>query len=194
MSEKFKSIFLGIIGFIIIGLLGWGFIYLVKWIIEGLSKLNPNMAVAIVAGSVTVTVSILSVIISRHLESRAQIIKEHREKKIPVYEDQIKFLFKILMGSKTGKAPNEKEIVEFMSDNTQRIMIWGSDSVLAEFVKFRRLSLIADKLKNPIDFMITYEDFLKEIRKDLGHKNKGLKRGDILSLFINDIDTFLNKS
>jgi ABC-type multidrug transport system fused ATPase/permease subunit len=194
VSEKTKSIFLGIFGLIIIGILGWGFIYLIKWIIEGLSKLNPNMAVAIVAGSVTVTVSILSVIISRHLENRAQIIKEHREKKIPVYEAQIKFLFKILMGSKTGKAPNEKEIIEFMSDNTQRIMIWGSDSVLAEFVKFRRLSLIADKLESPIDFMITYEDFLKEIRKDLGHKNKGLKRGDILSLFVNDIDAILNKS
>ena len=114
MSEKIKTVFLGILGIVFIGIFGWGFISLINWIIEGLSKLNPNMAVAIVAGSVTVTVSILSVIISRHLESRALIIKEHREKKIPVYEDQIKFLFKILMGSKTGKAPNEKEIIEFM--------------------------------------------------------------------------------
>ena len=29
------------------------------------------------------------------------------------------------------------------------------------------------------------------IRKDLGHKNSGFKRGAILRLFINDIDEFL---
>ena len=38
------------------------------------------------------------------------------------------------------------------------------------------------------------QQFNEEIRKDLGHKNRGLKRGDILSLFVNDIDTILKKS
>jgi len=30
------------------------------------------------------------------------------------------------------------------------------------------------------------------IRRDLGHKNSGLKRGDILALFVNDIDKHLS--
>ena len=190
MSKRIKSAVSLILGFLLIGLIAWGITSLIRLIIIQLPQLNPNIAVAIVAGSVTVTVSILSVIISRHLENRALIKKELREKKIPVYEDLIKFLFKVLMGDKIGSAPSEKELIKFMADNTQRIMVWGSDSVLESYVKFRRLSLIADKVENPIDFMITYEEMLREIRKDLGHKNKGLNQGDILSLFINDIDKY----
>lgn len=35
------------------------------------------------------------------------------------------------------------------------------------------------------------ENLLLAIRKDMGHKNKGLQQGDILSLFINDVDETL---
>ena len=35
------------------------------------------------------------------------------------------------------------------------------------------------------------ERLLLAIRKDVGHKNRNLKQGDLLSIFINDIDSFL---
>jgi hypothetical protein len=36
--------------------------------------------------------------------------------------------------------------------------------------------------------MSHYEALLRAIRRDLGHSDKGLKQGDLLKLFINDLD------
>lgn len=45
--------------------------------------------------------------------------------------------------------------------------------------------------------LATVEDFLFAIRKDLGHKHTKITRGEILRLYINDVDTYfpqLNKA
>jgi len=128
-------------------------------------------------------------VLGKAYEGRAIVRKEHREKKIPVYEDLIKFMFRILMGTKTGNTPTEKEMLDFMSDFTQSIMVWGSDDVLAAWVKWRRTAVNAEELKaNPMKLMLLYEDLILTIRSDLGHKNRSLRTGDVLALFVNDID------
>ena len=104
-----------------------------------LESLDSGIAVAIIAAAATVFVSVLSIVIGKVYESRALIQKEHREKKIPVYEDLIKFMFRVLMGTKTGDIPSEKEMIEFMSGFTQRMMVWGSDDVLYAWVQWRRV-------------------------------------------------------
>ena len=45
----------------------------------------------------------------------------------------------------------------------------------------------------PMKLMLLYESLILAIRKDLGHKNKGLVAGDILALFLNDIEEHLPK-
>lgn len=148
-------------------------------------------AVAITAG--TVIVSVISVVFSRYLETRATIRKEHREKKIPVYESLIGFIFKIFMGVKDEKTPDEKELLEFMSDFTQRAIVWASDDVLNAWIQFRDMSLNEEEVKkNPMKLMFSYENVLREIRKDLGHKNKNLGKGKLLSLFINDVSNYVD--
>ena len=42
--------------------------------------------------------------------------------------------------------------------------------------------------------LFAYEDLLYAVRRDLGHGNRGLKRGDILALFVNDIEEHLKKN
>jgi hypothetical protein len=39
--------------------------------------------------------------------------------------------------------------------------------------------------------LFLYERFLLEVRRDLGHKNKDLKKGTLLGLFVNDLDRYL---
>ena len=41
----------------------------------------------------------------------------------------------------------------------------------------------------PIEIMFQYEKILNAIRKDLGHKNQGFKRGTLLGMWVNDIDS-----
>lgn len=155
--------------------------------------LDAKYGAALVAAAGTIIVSVISVVVSRFLESRATIRKEHREKKIPVYEDLLRFMFKTMMGAKTGNAPNEKEVTAFMSDFTQRSMVWASDEVLNAWIKFRSASIDhSGSQDNPLALMFVYEDLIREIRKDLGHKNKGLTNGKLLSLFVNDIAKYVD--
>jgi hypothetical protein len=81
-------------------------------------------------------------------------------------------------------------------------MIWGSDDVFKEFATFRRQSVaLAAKRQQTLpqgelsaeslQALLTFEKLLYAIRADVGHKNKGLVEGDLLSLFVNDIDKYL---
>ncbi|MCH7729499.1 MAG: hypothetical protein IH991_23940 [Planctomycetes bacterium] len=40
--------------------------------------------------------------------------------------------------------------------------------------------------------MFIYEDLIRAIRRDLGHKNKDLTKGKLLSLFVNDIANYVD--
>lgn len=165
-----------------------------KAVIAAFSGLDANYGAALIAAAGTIIVSVFSVVVSRYLETRAAIRQELRGKKIPVYEDLISFMLKILMASKLGKEITEKDLVEFMSDFTQRAMVWASDDVLNAWIKFRLTSINNAETNNPpVHLMFVYEDLIRAIRKDLGHKNKDLTKGKLLSLFVNDIANYLDE-
>jgi hypothetical protein len=167
----------------------WGLIALVDYLISTFSKLSPNVIAAIVAAFATVTVSVLTIVIGKRLEALALITKEHREKKVPIYEEFIQFWFKHLFAKKSGEMPlSDEEIIHFLSDYTQRIMVWGSDEVIVAWVRFRYSSMNAAQSQTTTTVLEDYEKFILAIRKDLGHKNKGIQQGDILRLFVNDMN------
>jgi hypothetical protein len=132
------------------------FLAFVSWILRELTGflltvfagLNPNVSAAIVAAVATVTVSVLTVIVGKALETRALINKELREKKSLVYEDFLKLWFKLAFGAKAGEAPvDEKEMIRSMSDLTQRLMVWGSNEVVTAWAVFRYKSMDSKRRK-----------------------------------------------
>lgn len=195
MEKKIQKAYL--VGTVVVILGGiWCVTTFVIHMLDLLKNTNSDISVAVITGAITLIITVLSVTLGKAYEVRTLIIKENRDKKIPIYEDLIKFLFnKVLMGAKTGNEVTEGEMVEFMSDFTQRIMIWGSDDVLNSFVRIRQIAFDEEETKkNPLSIMLGYEDLIKEIRKDLGYKNKGFKKGDLLSLFINDLNKYLSRN
>jgi hypothetical protein len=52
-------------------------------------------------------------------------------------------------------------------------------------------ALAAEESEGSPEVMLAFERLLYSIRRDLGHANKGLGRGDLLRTFINDVDEFL---
>ena len=169
-------------------------VFLVQTMWKGFVALSPEIATAIIAGSATVLVSVVSLIISRHWERRREIEQEHRKQKLPIYQEFMMFWFKIIMSQKSGMADvSEKEIIQFMGSLTQKLMVWGSDKVLKQYSAFRRkfASLAEQRESHVFEAMLVFEKLLYAIRSDVGHKNKGLGPGDLLALFITDIDKFL---
>ncbi len=102
----------------------------------------------------------------------------------------INFIFSLTFADKLEKErPTENEMIKFMAEITQELVIWGSDEMLNAFYKFRMTSIenTGGDSSNPFGVLIMVEDLLLAIRKDLGHKNKNVSRGKILGLFVNDL-------
>lgn len=164
----------------------WGAFKLLQLLWEAFSQVNPTLAAGIIAASATVVVSVISVLVAKRLEFRATLAKEHREKKIPFYEGMVKFIFRMTFADKLGLEPlTEKEMVQQMASFTENLIVWGADEVIEAWFKFRNRSLNGDG--SGVSIMFEIEDLLLAIRRDLGHENKGLTRGKVLGLFINDI-------
>lgn len=184
MQTNLGAIKQNLLGFLLLGLIGWAAYGLFKLILAFFTELNPSVAAAIVAASATVLVSVFSVLTSKSLEQKAIIAQQIREKKIPVYEELIQFVFNIIRATKENKSLSEEETTEFMFTFTERIVIWGSDEVVDAFYRFRN----SNNVDGGQGAILCIEDMLLAIRKDLGHRNKSLSRGKILGLFINDIE------
>ncbi len=192
--ENRKQIALGL--FVIVALVIATYLLIAKvW--DVFSAVDPKLGAGLVIASATIIVSLISVLVSKHLDRKAEILAHLREKKIPTYEKIIKFIFSLTFAEKIGKKqPSEKEMIKFMAEITQELVIWGSDEMLNAFFKFRMMSLenTDNNSGNPYVVLFMVEDLLLAIRKDLGHKNENVSRGKILGLFINDLPDELKKT
>ncbi|APW61880.1 hypothetical protein [Paludisphaera borealis] len=190
MPNERSTIWNALLGLVLLSLIVSGLIWLGHYLISTFAGLNPNIAAAIVAAFATVTVSVLTVVVGKRLEALTLITKEHRERKIPVYEDFIKFWLKYLFSGKAGDTPlSDEEVIRFLSEYTQRMMVWGSDEVIAAWVKFRYSSMNAEQQSESSKILVDLEQLILAMRRDLGHKNQGFKTGDILRMFVNDVGT-----
>ena len=162
----------------------------VPW--KNLSSAEATVGAAIIAASATVAVSMLSVVIGKYLESRAKIREEHRQKKVPVYEELIQFMFSVLLAQKVGREPlSEREINEFFAGFMPKLVVWGATNVILSFGDMREFSAKLAESGRAREVLIIYESVLFEIRNDLGNQGT-LGKGDLLRLFITDIRQSLN--
>lgn len=155
------------------------------------SQLNPTVGAGIIAATATVIVSVFSVLVAKHLEQKATLLKEHRERKTPVYEEMVKLIFRFAFSEKMGLQPlTSQEVVTKMTWLTENIIVWGSDDLLLAWNRFKTFSEGAASNQS-FDILFEVETLLMAIRKDLGHGNKGIAKGKILGLFVNDIQQYL---
>jgi hypothetical protein len=172
----------------LVGLAWLGYTMLIR-IVSAVLNLQSDLAIAIIAASASVIVSVISLLISKYMEQRQIIIQEIRTKKVPVYERLISMLFKILFADKIGEEkPSEQETIKFFAEFTEQLIVWGADEVVRAFQKFRAAPLTG---VDPMEQLFLYEDLLLKIRKDLGHANSRLGRGTLLGLFVNDIHKYV---
>ena len=191
IAHRMKTLLLGLISLAVLAGLVWVLYTVLARLVAHLMTLSPNVAASIIAASATVLVATLSVLLAKRLEIRTLIFKEHRDKKIPIYEGLIKFFFDVMFKAKKGAPVSEAEILDFLQGFVEKITVWGSDDVLKAVIAFK--SQASDvTAQDPAKSLFVLENMLFAIRRDLGHKNKNLKQGDLLSLFVTDIDQHLH--
>lgn len=169
--------------------ISWGARGLLALAFEGV---DPTVSAAIVAAVATTTVSVITVFVGRYFERRREIEAEIRKSKIPVYTDLVQSLMSVLTkkpkddGQEESEAdPNE--LARAMYRITPQLITWANDDVLIKWSRWRRK---ATDLA-PMDSMFQLEQLLQAIRKDFGHSDKKVERGDVLGLFVNDIEDYV---
>lgn len=170
---------------------------LIWFVIAQIRSLDSEVAAAVITASATVTVSVVVIVLGRYFEKKRELEVHAREKKIPLYEEFIDFWFRVLYAEKMGdQPPTEKELLRAMVDFTRRSTVWASDEVIRKWREVR-LQYVALGVQSQIQSaasiaaLFGFEEMLMEMRKDTGHPRTRLARGDLLGLFIDDIDTYL---
>jgi hypothetical protein len=72
-----------------------------------------------------------------------------------------------------------KELEEVIFSMQSNMIVWAAPSVIKDYQNFK-LNPESGKILHYLD------DTLRKIRKDLGHSDSGLKRGDLIKLFLRD--------
>lgn len=177
--------------------------------LDFISRSNPTVGAAVIAASVTVLVSVFSLVWTRRQDRlkeieqrRWEIEQEIRKEKLNNYSELMEFLFKVFSASRKGDQLPVDEINAFFDSFTQKTLIWGSDRYIKDYGNFRsgtvsQTPAVVNQTGQPDEHTITtmkrLEKLLYTIRADYGHDNKGLKDGDLLKLFINDIRDYIDR-
>ena len=170
---------------------------------------SPQLGSAVIGTGGLVFVAVIANFGTKIYERRQQIQAEQRAKKAEVYSEFMRFWFRLLTGdddeegerddeaatgedqaandSEAGEEQPEEfqnEIEAYLRGFTYQLVTWGSEPFLRNYVAFKR-GIVEGSGKSD-DHLLAFEKVLLEIRRDLGFKNKGLNRGDLLKVFKDD--------
>lgn len=177
--------------FVIIILFGCGWSLRAGWHV--FIVLDKSIAATTIAACATILVAAMSAILANYYTRRRELAQQLYQRKTAIYEEFISFWFRMTMGDKIeGEKPTEEDVQRFFASFTQTLIVWGSDEVVGQWSSMRRqwVSLSEDG-KPSTDMLFDLERLFLAIRRDTGHKNKNLKKGDLLGLFVNDVDKYI---
>ena len=159
--------------------------------LSALSTLDVAIVVALITGCVSILTVIGGSIANNYLayrQRRSEYLRGHREQ---AYQKLIEIEYKMLMKSKKEEVYSADEMLDDMNEFNQSLTLWGSSKAIRLWDEWR-LSTV-DKKPDPSELLFAMEKVLIQLRRDMG-QGRGLKQGDLLKLFINDIDSLQNKS
>ena len=169
--------------------IGYGAYLLFATTIDKLNSINSDVSKTVIAGGFALVGTVITLVAGKLWEQHIKIRQEVREKKIPVYEQQITTFFNAMFAQKKGLTPmSEPELQKAFAEFTEKLIVWGSSEVIQSWQQFRTHDW---QNGTPVQAFMQLESFLKTLRKDIGNENKHLKDGDLLRLFITDFDAVI---
>lgn len=181
---------LGIIIYITVWILGIFLDYAISFA-NKLSNMDAVVIVALITGSVSILGVVISSIVSKVIEYRQNIKRYLYEKKEEPYSEFINMVYKIQKNISKDNEYDEKEMLDDIYNFSKKLTLWGSNNVIRKWLNFTKTS--QEQAIESTDNLFVLEEIIFEIRKDMGQKRRGLKKGDILAFFVNDIKDYMTK-
>ena len=169
----------------VFGVVGSWIVSVVNFVENFVNTSDQVIVVAMITGAVSITGVVISSIVAKIVEYKYNVKKYLYDKREEPYKQFVEMIYKIMEDSpkKDGEKMTEEEMTKMVSEFSIGLTLWGSNRVVKKWLKYRKSSLQG----NNKDVLIQMEDIIYEIRRDVGLGRK-LKRGDMLSFFINDIE------
>lgn len=171
--------FLGVCALVII----YWLIPSIRYLASAFSTIDVAIMVVLISGAVSIASSLIKPILENYQEKTRFLLEQ---RKAP-YEKLVKVIYKVNKQAK-GRAYSQEQMLDDVYEFSQELTLWGSSAAIQKWGNWR---IGAAKNLSPRDTMFAMEDVLIQLRKDMGEKDN-LKRGDLLRLFVNDIDQYLN--
>lgn len=170
----------------------YGVWWLLAELLAWVTAQPSQIAAATIAFAGTVVAGIGAVVISQQRTKAREIAESHRPNKTELYMTFITEVVGMMRAGFSADDPNPdvmKHFEDFFFDFTTRAMLWGSPSVLQSYAAFR-------KAGDDPNILLLVDDTLQAMRKDLGLRNWGLSRGDLIKMLLIDpesVDALLTK-
>lgn len=149
------------------------------------------IVVAMITGTVSIIGVVISSIVAKVVDYRFNKKKYLYDKREEPYKQFIEMIYTIMEDSKKEVADRmrEEERIKMISDFSKGLTLWGTNRVVKKWLKYRK----STQNNAEPDTLLQLEDIIYEIRKDVG-SGKRMKKGNILSIFVNDIEQIINSA
>ena len=176
---------------LIFSCLGNGIDHLVDFLKRFVSTTDKVIIVAMITGVVSIVGVVFTSIIAKIIDYRYNVKKYLYDKREVPYEQFISIIYTIMEDTKKpeNKQMTESDKFRMMSNFSKGLTLWGSNKVVKKWLRYRKASLEG---MSPENSLLLLEDIIYEIRKDVGQR-KRMGKGDMLSIFINDIEKVIKK-
>lgn len=124
---------------------------------------------------------------NQRTERRRSVEEHSRKEKIETYKRLNEMFLTKVMLAPEAERPSQDEILEFFRKETATLLLYASNGVIKKWGAIRTATHSPGGLEG-VETLTMWEDFFKEMRKDVGHSSLGLQKGQILKMFVNDID------
>ena len=160
-------------------------------IVTYLQNMTSSLDVVVLVALITGSITLLNSFYSRYSEQRNKKREYLATKREGPYSDLFTVIHKVSLSGKGDFLYSNEEMIKDINDFNSKLSLWGSPKVVKKWNDFRQKSLEGNKQLEPKELLNAVEEVMNEMRKDLG--SKSTKKGELLSIFINDSDNLLRK-
>ena len=163
---------------------------IIRWGVSALGQVASNLDAVVIVALITGAISLVSVIISSIVGKYIEYSNARRaylaQKREDAYKRFIEMMYRIQENGKKKGSYTNREMVEDVIYFSRELSLWGSSRVVNKWIEFRKKLINGE---NAADNLFIMEEIMNEMRKDMGCKK--VKKGKLLSFFVNDISDYL---
>ena len=152
--------------------------------IGSMKSIDEKTSATIIAGMFTFFAGLTAVLVTQKQIRDREVAEAHRSKKISIYTGFIKTASSLVAGSNKNldiKAPSEKELVHFLFQYKQDILLWGSPKVIKAQLNFEKMSGQGSNKT-----LLAVNDIYMAMREDIGLSNYGINDYELVKLSLSD--------